>query len=229
MILSICSPLSHRQIKKIVFRYFPKQIVENFNDRKNIRDISYTTRELTLGDIKRVNQNTNQVQIIHSWELNKDIHPVKIDFLKKMLISGMGSIFYKKLREELGLFYSAKGEIDKSYDIGVTPSLIIHTKTEEKNIKKYINEVNKLINDFPNLITENDIYTVKNTMLSKELTAESYAKNNIKFINDYLYDIDFTTEKYIKMLESITFEEIIKIARIWIDSKPIIHMLGKFE
>ena len=122
---------------------------------------------------------------------------------------GLTSKLYKKVREENSLCYAINSMFLKYDNL-----LMVQSSLENKDIKKACNLIKKCIKDIAKgNFTKEDLENAKNNLI---ISLKMCGDNNVALINNYVFNIldDFPRiDDRVKMYESVTKEEIVKLAK----------------
>ena len=179
--------------------------------------------------VKIPKDDVEQAQIIQGWcadSITSEDYP-KISVMNNILgASGLSSRLFYELRDKLGLAYHVRSSYEVS-DIGGV--LSIYIATSPHNIKKCLEgfqvEIKRMQDEF---VTDEELQGGKENVLGK---IEYFSQTNLQRANSFGYDwimglgINYD-EKYRELINSVTKEDVMEMARKYFTDKSIIIVLA---
>jgi predicted Zn-dependent peptidase len=182
--------------------------------------------------IKIKHKNTDQTHIVlgvRAYDSKNDKN-YALAVLNTVLGQGMSSRLFQKLREEMGVGYYVRANVNEFTDHGyLAVSTGVDTNRVEEVVKAVIAEMKKMADE---LVPETEISKAKEFMIgnmylgleSSDAIAEYYA------IQDILTDKILTPAEYAKKIQKVTAKEIQEVAReIMKDEKLNMAIVGNIK
>lgn len=205
MALACYGDISDEMLEKVysLFSLFPRGI-----------KATYEVKHLYLGDIIREKTDFSQNYFNYVYQANS-IFSGKHWYeylLCDYIGSGMNSILYKKLREELQLIYDVGMYYENFSDKGV---LLLQLGADKKEEEIILEEINKLHSRLKNQIISDDEFIYLKEKVKNQFIidySDSLAQLLLKMRSALLYDKEYTLETILSQLDALdvdTFNQII--------------------
>ncbi len=209
MVISVCSHLSFNKVCKIIKKYFGKKL-EYLSVHKDMRAI-WNNFKIDLNTKKKSpykqKKDTAQVQVLHAYYMPDMIATTRmLDLYEKVLSAGLSAVLFREVREKYGVCYSIYAEFVTLYphefNDKLPQILLIKSSTEKKHLKKYLEAVNKVISNLPNIITNTDIERAVNITNTVGLKSTDIASGNFfRYCNPMYNPCDCTVTKEDKLVK----------------------------
>jgi len=124
----------------------------------------------------------------------------------RVLSAGLSAVLFREVREKYGVCYSIYAEFVTLYphefNDKLPQILLIKSSTEKKHLKKYLEAVNKVISNLPNIITNTDIERAVNITNTVGLKSTDIASGNFfRYCNPMYNPCDCTVTKEDKLVK----------------------------
>lgn len=132
------------------------------------------------------------------------------EILSEILFSYPEGIFYKRLREELGLIYSVDYYYDESLQM-----MRISLVGELANALKLVEESVKILSNPKEYITEEKVKIIKNLYIKRQEIASDNPYSSVDFLVNTLlnYGVEQNYIEYMKEIKDLKFEDLVSYAK----------------
>jgi predicted Zn-dependent peptidase len=141
--------------------------------------------------------------------MDPDRHP--LDLLSAILGEGMASRLFLQLREDQGLVYDVGTSVSKLKDTG---SMTIYAGTEPKNAPKAIRGIIDELSRVSNDLKESELNRARELLKGRLLLGLEDTRGISSWLGyqETLMDQIYTPEDVVKSLDSVTVEDIKRVA-----------------
>lgn len=158
--------------------------------------------------------------VMAAYPIDKDENNFAVELLNKILGSGMSSLLFIKIREELGLVYSISSNF---YKIKNTPMIYITAMCESKNTDEIISLIPTVAKGLKD-ISEEEFNGGKNKYLYSATSTFTDTKSSaLRNIHNYEeYGDILSYNDYKKQITDITYNDFILLAEKIFSQDPLI-------
>ena len=205
--LVVAGQVSHAEIE---------DLVHDLSEMKNSSQSRDMVAALNKTPEKRLSieyRKTEQASICLSFPalsvMDPDRHP--LDLLSAILGEGMASRLFLQLREEQGLVYDVGTSVSKLRDTG---SMTIYAGTEPKNAPKAIRGIIDELSRVSNDLKESELNRARELLKGRLLLGLEDTRGISSWLGyqETLMDQIYTPEDVVKSLDSVTVEDIKRVA-----------------
>lgn len=146
-----------------------------------------------------------------------------------MFGSGMSSMLFQRIREELGLVYSVYAYSSVFSNGG---SFIIYAGLDKANTKVYLNEIKDMISNFKNIeITEKELSILKNKLRSNYILALESPTSLMNYAgsNEILKGYIRTTDEISEKIDQITLDSMFSSVEEVFNGEKSIVLIGEYN
>lgn len=167
-----------------------ENFIQDFKYKPIVSELAHDHCVLTLSIPCRINYGNRSIR----------------DIISEILFYYPEGIFYKILREELGLIYSVDYYYDESLQL-----LRIRLVGELNNVNRLIEESIKILAEPAKYINPKKVNIIKNLYIKRQQIASDNPYTSVDFLMGTLltYGIEQNYEEYLDEIKQLSFEEII--------------------
>lgn len=232
IILVNCDKKFKNQIKNLLYQTFGQEKKLHFNEIFSL----HKTACIEIKINKRINIIANKTtqynsqMIFKGFKFSNIVENTILDFIKYCMTSaGLFSILYYKLREEKGLVYSITLTNEKFRYLGLVK---ITFGTSNKDTYNIISVIMQILSDFKingldqqrlNFFKESYINNIRYKLTNEEYRTMWHGKN-------LFYGVQFSEKKFIQTIQSITNEDIKRIAnKVFNNQQMSVMTIGPYK
>ena len=165
-------------------------------------------------EISVVKNWANQAQVTMGWKVSNNIEDKKIvSVISCIFGSGMSSILFQKVRDDLGLVYSIYSSPNFYRN---DHSISVHFKTFNDKVEEVISVVNREIMNLMENITDEAIEKAKNYIISSRIKRTESNQSSCFFLGEKLLELDYkdlsmdniSIDEYVYDCQNVTKEDI---------------------
>lgn len=221
-VISIVSPLDHKEILNIVEKYFSTWQERELKEEKAIIEDNICIKEFSYK--KDIEQSTI-IYVFTFHGLNKQ-EELALKILNHKFGESANSILFRELREEKGLAYDVYSHMDITSNV---KTLYIYTAVSEENISEAINSIDSVIGKIK---TGEANFNDDTVMLMKKVlkTAVAATIEDCTDLGNYVLHQSLDNESIYEFLEDMKNLEIIKSSNLYevankVFNDPTVHIL----
>ncbi len=226
IVVSVYGDVNSKDIAEKLIAYFPKKQ----GTKVLVSDYQSEFKPLDKNKVIFTQKDTKAAKIVMGWKaqgIQNEKDYATLQIIDSLLGSGMSSRLFVNLREKQGLAYAVSSVYPLRLDNGF---FAMYIGTEEKNtnkaIKGFLNEAEKL-KTVP--VSEDELKKEKQKIIGKMALAKETNQQQAHTFG--LYEITGKgykfEEKYKKLLESVSADDIIKAANKYFKNPYIISVVSK--
>ncbi len=226
MIVSVYGDVNSKDITEKLVAYFPKKQGE----KVLVSDYQSEFKPLKKNKVIFTQKDTMAAKIVMGWKaqgIRNEKDYATLQLIDSLLGNGMSSRLFVNLREKQGLAYAVSSVYPLRLDNGF---FALYIGTAEKNtnkaIKGFLNEIEKL-KTVP--VSEEELKKEKQKIIGQMALAKETNQQQAHTLG--LYELTGKgykfEEKYKKLLESVSADDIIKTANKYFKSPYIISVVSK--
>lgn len=211
-VISVVGDVDFVELDKIVTKYFSRF----FDYKAEPNKVDFEPYEINISkqfDIVTRDDNQANVCVVIKSVTSTDKQKYIADLYTSILGNSQNSRLFKTIREKMGLVYTIYAFNEMTTKTG---DLIIAFGTRPKNVKKAMNEIKNIINEFAeNGASEDEFLRAKNWKKSC-FSFGTETNSNLAEINGTLFNVFneiFDMEKTYKKTQDVTLEEVNDFAK----------------
>jgi len=223
MILSVAGNVDHKKVVALAKQHFKKE-KNKFSPKK------ISTAKWVSGETLVHTDAQQQVNVTVGWKTlgrknstQKD--RIMLSLANAILGSGMGSMLCEEVREKRGLSYAISSYTEIFDELGY---IAVSGGTDCEKLESFMDAVALVMRSFGKNVTEAQLKKAKNSLktavCSQEESIENVALSNINSLQNYGKLSD--TEKTLKIIDSITLDDVKKVMAAALSSRPVLSIYG---